>query len=185
MPSPPDHVSRYYEDLATYALAGVSIESTTEHAFKALLTEEAKKHGWTLVKHSIRSAAGASIIPDGILKDEYNIPRGYWEAKDEDDDLDEEIARKRQRGYPLSNIVFEDTRRAVLYQNGVVAMDTDITDAANLTSLLAVVFSFEEAQVEGFHQAVATFRDQIPDLARGLRESIELRKAPTRNTRRR
>ena len=45
--------------------------------------------------------------------------RGYWEAKDTDDDLDAEISKKIAKGYPLNNTIFEDTRQAVLFQGGV------------------------------------------------------------------
>ena len=45
------------------------------------------------------------------------MPFGYWEAKDEDDDLDEEIEKKFRKGYPQDNIIFEDSRDAVLIQN--------------------------------------------------------------------
>lgn len=44
------------------------------------------------------------------------MPFGYWEAKDEKDDLDAEIATKLRRGYPQDNIIFEDSTEAVLMQ---------------------------------------------------------------------
>ena len=56
-------------------------------------------------------------IPDGTVKDSLRMARGYWEAKDSHDDLDAEIQAKFNRGYPRDNIVFEDSRVAVLYQN--------------------------------------------------------------------
>jgi hypothetical protein len=31
------------------------------------------------------------------------VPFGYWEAKDEEDDLDKEIAAKFRRGYPSAS----------------------------------------------------------------------------------
>ncbi|MCK7496167.1 MAG: hypothetical protein MZW92_38470 [Comamonadaceae bacterium] len=46
---------------------------------------------------------------DGALLHELRVPFGYWEAKDEEDDLDEEIACKFRRGYPQDNIIFEDS----------------------------------------------------------------------------
>jgi hypothetical protein len=42
------------------------------------------------------------------------VPFGYWEAKDEKDDLDAEIDFKLRRGYPKTNFVFEDSTQAVL-----------------------------------------------------------------------
>jgi hypothetical protein len=45
-----------------------------------------------------------------------SAPFGYWEAKDESDDLDREIESRARRGYPRDNIIFEDGRTAVLIQ---------------------------------------------------------------------
>lgn len=50
------------------------------------------------------------------------MTRGYWEAKDSHDNLDAEIQRKFERGYPRINIIFEDSREAVLFQGGQQAM---------------------------------------------------------------
>ena len=41
------------------------------------------------------------------VKDTLRMARGYWEAKDIHDDLDSEIERKFDRGYPRDNIIFE------------------------------------------------------------------------------
>ena len=56
------------------------------------------------------------------MRDEFNLHRGYWEAKDTDDVLTAEIQKKAAKGYPLFNTIFEDTRRAVLFQNGIAAL---------------------------------------------------------------
>ena len=54
---------------------------------------------------------GKHIAPDGTFQDEnLLLPRGYWEAKDTDDELDAEIGKKIGKGYPLTNTIFEDTR---------------------------------------------------------------------------
>jgi hypothetical protein len=42
---------------------------------------------------------------------------GYWESKDQYDKLDEEIEKKLNKGYPDSNILFEDSQTAVLIQS--------------------------------------------------------------------
>ncbi len=36
-------------------------------------------------------------VPDGTVRDENSLPRGYWEAKDSGDDLRAEIAKKIAR----------------------------------------------------------------------------------------
>ena len=64
---------------------------------------------------------------DGTFQDGNFLRRGYWEAKDTSDDLDAEILKKRQKGYPLINTIFEDTQRVVLYQNGSETERFDLT----------------------------------------------------------
>jgi hypothetical protein len=53
------------------------------------------------------------VYPDGALLYSLRVPLGYWEAKDEDDDLDKEIEKKFRKGYPQDNIIFEDSDKAV------------------------------------------------------------------------
>ncbi len=65
--------------------------------------------------------------------------RGHWEAKDTDDDLEAEIKKKIAAGYPLGNIIFEDTRVGHLFQNGRQAMRADpkqLCDFLNAASSL-------------------------------------------------
>ena len=68
------------------------------------------------------TAAKNQISLDGALLHSLRVPLGYWEAKDEEDDLDKEIVKKFKTGYPRDNIIFEDTTYAVLIQNGAEAM---------------------------------------------------------------
>jgi hypothetical protein len=65
------------------------------------------------------AVVGKRIVPTGTIRDGNGLPRAYWEAKDTNDILDIEIEKRKPKGYPLSNIIFEDTREAVLYQDGV------------------------------------------------------------------
>ena len=57
------------------------------------------------------------MVPDGTVRDEYRLARGWWEAKDTGDKLATEIQKKLKAGYPTRNIIFEDTQTAVLYQD--------------------------------------------------------------------
>src|SRR5262245_45143208 len=111
-------IAAYHAALKQFAEHGATHEGATETAFSRLLAETAKAHGWTLIpKKGMKSKVTTKqIYPDGTLEDEYYLPRGYWEAKDTDDDLDAEIRSKVKAGYPLTNSIFEDTRRAVLYR---------------------------------------------------------------------
>ena len=58
------------------------------------------------------------VVPDGTVRDEFRLARGWWEAKDTSDNLAAEIKKKIKAGYPTRNTIFEDTQTAVLFQDG-------------------------------------------------------------------
>jgi hypothetical protein len=126
----PSHkaIQQYYARLQIYRDQKVTHEGATETAFSRLLADSAHAHGWTLIPKLPMRVGANHIAPDGTVKDEFNLKRGFWEAKDTDDDLDKEIRRKIDKGYPLGNMIFEDTRQAVLYQNGQEANRYDLTE---------------------------------------------------------
>src|SRR5438105_13816457 len=121
-------IAEYHAALRAYSDRHVTHEGALETAFQRLLAETGRAHGWHLTPKQSLLVKGKHIIPDGTLSDDFKLRRGYWEAKDTDDDLSEEIAKKRGKGYPFTNTIFEDTRRAVLFQNGQVSFEADLTD---------------------------------------------------------
>src|SRR6266540_789465 len=163
-------IDAYYAALATYHTQGVTHEQATRLAFSTLLDAVSKTAGWTLV---LEQTLSNRKRPDGTLQDSFKIPRGYWEAKDTADDLNTEIKAKIARGYPLTNTIFEDTRRAVLYQNSRPAFEADLTQRSQLVALLNQFFSYTGEQIAEFHAAVKEFQERIPELARGLVQRIE------------
>jgi len=76
-------------------------------------------------------------------------------------------------GYPLRNIIFEDTRRGVLYQDGNRVDDFDLGDPKQLVDLLNTFLTHAEPDIEGFEKAVGEFKERVPELAGGLIEKIE------------
>jgi hypothetical protein len=126
----------------------VEHEGALETAFSRLLADTARPHGWTLIPKLSMKGKKGNIAPDGTLRDEYELKRGFWEAKDTHDDLDEEIGRKIAKGYPLSNIIFEDTRQAVLYQNGREINRFNLHDPQKLADLLNDFYAWTEPQHE-------------------------------------
>jgi predicted helicase len=126
-----------------------------------------------LIPKQTMKVGGKRIAPDGTLRDLYNLPRGYWEAKDTDDDLDAEIRKKIEKKYPLTNTIFEDTRRAVLFQNRAEARRFDLAEPPQLADLLNQFYAFAEPDIEGFEQAVAEFQERVPELAQGLAAKIK------------
>jgi hypothetical protein len=158
-------LKKYYEDLKAYSEQHVEHEGALETAFSRLLADTAKPHGWMLIpKQSVKVKKG-NIIPDGTLRDLFNLQRGFWEAKDTHDDLDEEIRKKIAKGYPLNNTIFEDTRVAVLYQNGREINRFNLHDPQKLADLLNDFYAWTEPNIEGFEQAVQEFKERVPELA--------------------
>lgn len=167
-PKPKD-IKEYYTALEAYEKQGITHEGALRSAFQNLLAETGRRTGWTLIPE----LTSGSIRPDGTFRDEYFLNRGYWEAKDTNDNLEVEIEKKIAKGYPLTNIIFEDTQRAYLYQNGQVAMQADLTKRVQLTNLLITFFSYTEPAHEDFSSAVDDFKQRVPDLARGLVHIIQ------------
>ena len=167
-PKPKD-ITEYYTALDAYEKQGVTHEGAVRSAFQNLLAETGRRVGWTLIPELQRD----SIRPDGTFRDDYFLNRGYWEAKDTKDQLETEIEKKIAKGYLLTNTIFEDTRRAYLYQNGHVAMQVDLTKQEQLSNLLITFFSYTEPAHEDFSTAVDDFKQRVPDLARGLVQIIQ------------
>ena len=167
-------IRKYYENVAALRDQGVLNEMSVRSPFESLLQETARLKDWTFIAELSGKSGGAIIRPDGTLRDRNSLPRGYWEAKDTQDDLDTEIKRKIARGYPLSNIIFEDTQTGVLFQskqkiNGPYSLG----NPKELAALLNQFFSYTEPDIEGFEEAVDEFKERVPDLARGLVEKIQ------------
>ena len=112
-------------------------------------------------------------VPDGTVKDTLRMARGYWEAKDSHDDLDAEIQRKFNRGYPRDNIIFEDSLTAVLIQNSDVAMRVDMSRSGELHRLIRSFLDYELPQIEEFRQAQRQFKADLPTVLASLREAID------------
>jgi len=119
---------------------------------------------------------GNRIVIDGVILDAYGLPFAYWEAKDIDDDLLKAVEKKRAAGYPLDNILFQTPQRAILYQNGQVALDIDITEPARLIAALHYLFSYVPPALANWQTAVTDFREHVPNLANRLKELIEQRR---------
>jgi hypothetical protein len=99
--------------------SGSSRETIVREAFKDLLKAWGRAQDLVFVaEYPLKTAARANITVDGALLHAIRTPLGYWEAKDEDDDLTQEIASKFKKGYPRDNIVFTDDATASLWQAG-------------------------------------------------------------------
>lgn len=164
----------YRRELDDLLAQGVSNEGGLRRPFANLLARTARKRGWTFAdEQSIRSTRSDRLIRvDGMLRNEHRLPRGYWESKDSTDDLQAEIRRKRDDGYPFNNILFEDTQRAILYQNRQQVTSADLRRPAQLARLLTRFYNHEHPQFDDFEEAVARFADEIPQFAAALLHKI-------------
>ncbi len=109
---------------------------------------------------------------DGVIRDVFRRDHGYWEAKDQDDKLEDEIAKKFAAGYPNRNILFEDSQQAILYQHGERVGVYDLNQPEQVAQLLNTFFSYTEPMIEKFDHAVDRFRSDAPELANGLKTLI-------------
>ncbi|MBC8170052.1 MAG: N-6 DNA methylase, partial [Anaerolineae bacterium] len=165
----------YYHTLDTLRTTqAVSSEGNLRRAFGTLLSAIAAPKKWTLVEEdAARTGSGRAIYYDGVLRDEWKLPHGRWEAKDRSDDLEQSIRRKRDSGYVFDNILFEDTQTVVLFQNNLEIGRTSVRDRATFARLLTQFLNYEVAPFTTFKQAVGYFKDQITPIATGLKDRIE------------
>lgn len=164
----------YFRDLDALRMVGADTENQLRPAFERLLADYARSRNLVFVPEvPMKSINGTNTIrPDGVVKGLNRMDWGYWEAKDEKDDLDDEIRTKIAKGYPLDNIIFDDTRKAVLYQAGVRVLEIDMSDKEALQSLLERFFTFERPEYTAFREALEAFHADVPPIVAELRELL-------------
>ena len=171
MPHPIHLYHAEVEKLKDYG--GTKKETAIRSAFYNLLNDYARQRGLMMVAEvSIKTPGGKTVTPDGTLKDSLRQDWGYWESKDEADDLDEEIRKKFEKGYPKDNILFEDSRVAVLIQKGKETLRCFMSDENALHLLLTEFFSFERPEVQNFHKAIELFKQDVPKVTDTIRTII-------------
>jgi predicted helicase len=168
-------ISRYLNELSDLRrVSGEARESVVREAFKTLLKDWGRSKDLIFIpEYKLDTATRDRRFVDGALLYEVRVPYGFWEAKDEEDDLDAEIQKKFRRGYPQDNIVFEDSRNAVLIQNRQEIMRCPVDDPDRLEKLLDLFFSHERPEVAEFRKAVAQFKADLPAVLAALRGMIE------------
>src|SRR2546426_7915141 len=140
-------------------VSGTHRESVVREAFKDLLKGWGRDHDLIFVpEYEITTATKDRRYVDGALLHALRMPFGYWEAKDEKDDLDAEIAFKTKRGYPQDNIIFEDSTQAILIQNRGEVIRCPVDDVAKLEKLLNLFFHYERTEIGQFRKAVEQFK---------------------------
>ena len=81
-------ITDYYNSLQGLDSINISNETSIRQTFQTLLHHCAKQFKWTLIPEwKIKRNGKSPISVDGALVDTYKLTHGYWEAKDEHDDL--------------------------------------------------------------------------------------------------
>src|SRR3989440_2694524 len=163
-------IDHYYQELTAYQTHKVTHETAVRSAFQNLLATFAQSANWTLIPEQTLANGKR---PDGTPRDTFTLPRGYWEPKDTRDDLNIEIRKKINAGYPVTNPIFEDPRRAILYQSNKPVLEVDLTQPKELTNVLDQFFHYAAPDIATFEHAVQDFKESIPDLAHSLLKNIK------------
>jgi predicted helicase len=150
-------------------------ETTIRVAFQKLLENYCDSKNFILIPElDYRTKHNTTVYPDGTIKDALRLPWGYWESKDQDDNLDKEIQTKLAKGYPNDNILFEDSQTAVLIQGGTEVMRVSMADANKLDKLLTHFINYERPEVRDFHQAIEHFKQDLPTIVKTLRQTLDI-----------
>ncbi len=149
-------------------------ETTIRRAFSTLINAYARPRDLLLVEELdyYNPQKRKTVRPDGTLKNSLRLDYGFWESKDADDELTEDIKRKFDKGYPDSNILFEDAQTAILYQDGSRRFTAPFAQTEALHELLTAYVSFEHPEVREFKVAVERFKHDIPSIVTTLRGMI-------------
>ena len=173
-------IKNYYAELERYAKLGAQHEGAVRVAFQNLLQHYATLRGLTLICEKTRTTPnGNHIRIDGEIVTDFGLIFGHWEAKDLLDDLPAEAQQKFVTGYPAKNIIFQTPHRAILYQNGALVLDVDITEPRDLIQLLETFFAYTEENLAEWDDAVETFQDTIPQLGAKLETLIQTERQNT------
>ena len=173
-------ITTYYAELRQYTKLGAQHEGAVRVAFQNLLQHYATLRGLTLICEKTRTTPnGNNIRIDGEIVTDFGLIFGHWEAKDLLDELPTEAQQKLTTGYPAKNIIFQTPHRAILYQNGALVLDLDITERQNLIHLLQTFFAYTEENLAEWDAAVNTFQDTIPELGAKLETLIQTERQNT------
>jgi predicted helicase len=166
-------VRAYYNALAEYAQKGVVHEGAVQTAFQDLLVSCGRQFQWTLVpQYAVKRPKKQPIRIDGALVDGFNLARAFWEAKDSKDDLKKEVQKKFTVGYPKDNIIFQQPDLAMLYQDGKLVMEADLTQAQELVDVVRQFFEYRPPAIDQWEKAAAEFGDRVKDHATALLDLI-------------
>jgi predicted helicase len=176
-------ISQYQTEVEKIVQYGGSRKETSIRvAFQNLLNDYCKARDFLLIPElDYRTKSGKVVYPDGTVKDALRLDWGYWESKDQYDNLDEEIEKKLAKGYPNDNILFEDSQTAVLIQGGEERLRVSMRDDEALDGIINAFINYVRPEVEDFREAIDSFKEDLPTILEALRGLIALQSETNRN----
>ncbi len=171
-------LDKFYKKLHNLQKSGATRnESVISDAFKSLL--EAYCYTKDLILLREEPYKNTRIRPDGTVRGALpNLDYGYWESKDIFDDIDKEIAKKIEAGYPTENIIFENSKTIVLIQKrepnkqGEEILRCEMSQPKELDRLLRAFIDFQPKVVTDFYTAIEQFKNDVPYIVDELRAMI-------------
>ena len=173
-------IADYYKRIADLTTAGgTANETSIRKAFLELVDKFARENQLTIVDELIQF--GTKNRPDAGLQSAMGLNYGYIENKDRADNIESEIAKKIERGYDLTNIIFENSQWLVLYQAKsriakIYIGKDDLTNkrASNsqFASIIKQFINYEPPFISEFTTALAKFKEQVPDISQKLTKLI-------------
>lgn len=166
-------ITQYYEEINKLSSLNALKEGAVSPAFATLLKHSAGQFNWTLIEQYGFKAEKSMLFVDGALADSFNLIHGYWEAKDEHDDLEKEVKKKLTAGYPKDNIIFQAPTRLIIYQNGKNVFDSDVSNPEKLIEGLRLFFEYQPPEYDQWERAVEQFKLKVKELGEALIKLIE------------
>jgi len=168
-------INQYYNNLDRALQFGKTTnEQSVRNHFWHLLNDYARKQNYEVIPEVFcMGTKGKKVYPDGIVKNLFGLDIGLWESKDEKDTIDDEIDAKLKKGYPFTNILFEDTNTVVLFQRGEEVSRVPVRDPDKLNAIISEFISFKSETVFKFEDALNKFKADIPAIVETLRKRID------------
>ena len=171
-------IQAYRQAMAAARAQEITTELGLKHAFGNLLREAVKLVRDADFREEHRPEGDNSKQFDGAIIKNF-LTRGVWEAKGPGANLAAEVDRKIKRGYPLDNILFEDTQAAILYQDGVERGRFDLALDDKLADLLNLFLNHSSEVQANFDTAVNIFKDTTIQLSKDLDRIVKKAHADT------
>ena len=167
-------IENYYKNIKEAKLSCTDNEQNIREYFYELLKTYTDREGLK-IEREIKEYGNNNkkVYPDGRIKKD-NMVIGWIENKDEKDDFFKEIEKKINKGYPIDNTIFENSKTLTLYQEGKRIETIKMKDSNALNEVIIKFVSFIPKAYKEFYDAFSNLKKILPDLADDLREFTEM-----------